>query len=105
MIENYDPNIRWGDHVYEFTFQSWEYVTTLTGYIGGNCHGFTTMESALESLADKLHTEQGEYPVIILKDLEGNECEVTLGEDELDSLDELKEMLVKVELISRTEES
>ena len=105
MIENYDPNIGWGEHVYEFTFQIWEYSTTLTGGIGGNCRGFTTIEGALENLVDDLHKQQGDYPMIVLKDSKGDECEVTLGEDSLDSLDELKEMLVKVEIISHTAES
>lgn len=109
MIEDYDPNIRWGTHKWEFTFQIWGYRLKMTHSMGGNCRGFTTLESALDSLADKLYEEQGEYPEIVLykfnrQTQEEDELLVTLGEDEKDIEDELKDMLVKVELINFEEE-
>lgn len=108
MIEEYDPNSRWGEHTWEFTFQAWKYTITLTQDIGGNCKGFTTMDSALSSLADRLYAEQGEFPELHMTEIdlgtgEENTLLYGLGED-MDIEDELKDMLVKAELINFTEE-
>ena len=105
-IKNYDPNIRRGTHVWQFTFQIWDYALSVTQSVGGNCRGFSTLESAIDSLVDKLYEEQGEYPEIVLTKFnvetqEEDHLEVTLGEDDVyDIEEELKDMLVKAELVS-----
>lgn len=106
VIKNYDPNIRRGTHVWEFTFQIWDYTLKVTQSVGGNCRGLSTLESALDSLVDKLYDEQGEYPEIFLTKFneetqEEDQLEVTLGGDDgYDIEEELKDMLVKAELVS-----
>ena len=109
MIENYDPNIRFGTHTWEFTFQMWGYILEMQYDMGGNCRGLSTIETAIDSLANKLYEDQGEYPEIVLakfnKETQMEDTlQVTLGEENMDIEDELKDMLVKVELINFKEE-
>lgn len=98
MMKNYDPNIMWGTHTIEVTLQQWEYKGKITTEIGGNCRGFSILESAKDEINQKSRSNC-KFKIIEdsfcceLKDNKGNELEI---EDELDNLDNY---IVKIEII------
>lgn len=107
MIKTYDPNIRYGTHAWEFTFQMWDYTITLTQKLSGNCRGFSTLEYALCNLADRLYEEQGEYPELQMKRINPDTLEEEILFNTLEDGDieeELNAMLVKAELVSHVED-
>lgn len=109
MVKDYNPNISWATHTWELTFQMWEYKIVFTEEIDGNCRGMDTLDAAISSLATKLHDEYGDYPEIQMKRTNPDTWEeeilfTTLGEDGIDSEDELKAMLVSAILINHVEE-
>lgn len=44
-MKNYDPNIQWGNHTVEITFQQWDYKGTIQVEMGGNISGYSVFES------------------------------------------------------------
>lgn len=107
MIKTYDPNIRWGKHTWEFTFQIWDYTITLTQELGGNCRGASTLEYALGNLAVRLYDEQGEYPELQMKRVNPDTLEEEILFNTLEDgciEEELNSMLVKAELVSHIED-
>lgn len=65
-LKNYDPNIRWAIHVVELTYMVWDYKFTAKVQVGGNTKGASILQLAIGIYADKLYTEQGDVPVMIL---------------------------------------
>lgn len=98
MMKNYDPNIKWGIHTVEITLQLWDYKGKITTEIGGNCKGFSILESAKDEINENAKSNC-KFKIIDdwfrceLKDDRGDELEV---EDELDNLDN---HIVKIEII------
>jgi hypothetical protein len=80
LINNYDPNYRYGVHTVEVTLQVDEYRKTLTYEMGGNCKGFTIFESCIDESLEQI----GFY-----NDDEDDECGCTicLTNDEGDELE------------------
>lgn len=99
IMENYDPNNRFGTHLVQLTFQQWEYKLTVEVQVGGNCKGMTILEAAVDNFFSDIYKSQGEYPMIIMKDDKGDELEGDV-EDEYD----LKNMLVEAKILSFTKE-
>ena len=98
-MKNYDPNARFGIHIVELTFQQWEYRLIVEVPVGGNCKGMSIIEHAIYNFDQHLYNEQGEYPVIVMLDEEGNELETGIEDEE-----ELKDMLVSARILSFTKE-
>ncbi|MBB6578980.1 hypothetical protein HNP33_003085 [Comamonas odontotermitis] len=103
MIENYDPNIRWGRHTYRVTLQKWNYVGAIDCEMGGNMRGFKVIEAAVSSLADDLHEARGENPTVTLVDPTGEE-KLHCQPDGENIEDWLYAMVVGVELIKHEAE-
>ena len=98
-MKNYDPNNGFGTHLVELTFQQWEYKLTVEVPVGGNCKGMSIMEYAVDRFDDQLYDDQGDCPILILKDDEGNELET-----QIEDAEELKDMLVSARILSFTKE-
>lgn len=100
MIDFYDPNNQFGKTKWRLTFKAWEYELTIEQTVGGNCKGLSTLESVIDSFLDDYYDKDSEtYKTLIFKDKEGNELEYDLSE-EYDPEEELKDLLVKSEMIS-----
>lgn len=67
----------------ELTFQVDDYVATKTATVGGNCLGFSVIESAVENVFDDLGGEDGE---LTLTRPNGDTTSVELWEFELKDL-------------------
>ena len=106
-MKNYDLNIDWGTHIVEVTIQSWEYIGHLKFKIGGNCKGLSVMKNADDlwrnedviwnDCAFKIDEDE-EWFSCELKDADGNilQCD--------DNLDNLSDMIVKIEILALQEE-
>jgi hypothetical protein len=98
LIADNNPNNEWGKHVIEVTFKQWRYEKTFTTRVGGNCHGFTIMETAIdniyESMLDENHTD---CPRFVMTSPDGREllCE----DDEMRESDWLKDMAVSCRIV------
>lgn len=100
MIDFYDPNNFFGKTKWLLTFKAWEYELTVEREVGGNCKGLTILESIIDLFLDDYYDEDSEtYKHLIFKDKEGNVLEHDLNED-YDPVEELKDLLVKAEMIS-----
>lgn len=102
MLKNYDPNFRYGVHTIEVTLQQWDYKGTVRVKIAGNCKGLSLMGDIDESIFDSFPDIESdcnfeiiadEWFVAQLKNASGDILEVE------DDLDELRKMIVKVEII------
>jgi hypothetical protein len=106
-MKNYDPNIIWGMHTIEVTFQQWGYIGHLIFKNGGNCRGKDVLDfdfecsigGEIKNDCDFRYHEEDDYFSAILKDENGNTLEVE-GKTE-----EFNQMIVKVELIDYVEEN
>lgn len=100
MIDFYDPNNSFGKTKWRLTFKAWEYELAVECEVGGNCKGLSTLEAVISLFLDGCYDEKSEtYKPLIFKDKEGNELEYSLDE-EYDPEEELKDLLVKAEMIS-----
>lgn len=92
---NYDPNLtccgNMAQQTVELTFQSWEYTTTKTVVVGGNCTGLAVIDFAINKVEEELGYDEG---VLELTDDAGNVLESELWENPLE------EMLVGARIIS-----
>ncbi len=55
MIENYDPNNRFGKHVISVTFQKWNYRKTVEVTLNGNSTGFDIFSAAVDRACEELY--------------------------------------------------
>lgn len=102
----YDPNIRWAKQTVEIVIQQWDYTATFTVEVGGNCTGFSVIESAIESIFEEQIPTRTDYddPIayVVLKNAAGDELEV---EDDDECEEEwLKNMVVSARIVKQVEE-
>lgn len=93
---NYDPNMvhcgRITKQTVRLTFGQWKARCVKEVVVGGNCTGLTVIETAIESLYDKLPDK-----TLVMEDLDDTlEC----SDDEDRGEEWLKDMLVAAEIIS-----
>lgn len=98
-MKEYNPNNCFGCHMVELTFQMWEYKLTVEVPVGGNCKGLSIIEGAIYNFDNKLYKEQGENPILVLTDENGDELETQIEDEE-----DLKDILVSARIISFTKE-
>jgi hypothetical protein len=95
-METYSP-YGFGDHTAKVTFQWDRYKLTKEVLVGGNCKGFSIIESAVDEAVDKLYEKFGEEDeTFISLDMVADDdstCECEFEDD-----DELKDAVVAVEL-------
>lgn len=99
LIHEYDPNWRWGQQEVEITLMVWGYSATHTVQIGGNCHGLTVLEAAVDELTEQLYKDIPEELSlrVLLTDPEGN---TLLCEDDDGRTNEwLKDMVVSLRIV------
>jgi hypothetical protein len=72
MIDNNNPNNEWGKHVIEIVLKQWRYQRTFTTRVGGNCHGFTIMETAIGNVYETLLDTQDDPSELVLTDDNGD---------------------------------
>lgn len=98
---NYDPNLvncgRMADQTVEITFGCWDSKITMITTVGGNCLGFTIIESAIENIYDTLNMNSDNVVYIILKDDNGDTLECSDDEDR--GSDWLKDMVISASII------
>ena len=99
-MKNYNPNYMWGTHTVKITLQQWNYKGELIVEIGGNCKGFSILESSKDSInKEETYNSNCKFQIednwfyCILKAEDGDELDV---EDELDNLEDY---IVKIEII------
>lgn len=103
-MKEYSPNYSHGKHTVEITLQSWEYKGKIIRKIGGNCKGFSILETATEIYEyDKYKSDcelkiEDDWFSCVLK----NEAGDTLEMD--DELDNLGRYITKVEIVNFEEE-
>lgn len=67
----------------ELTFQQWEYTTTKTTTVGGNCTGLDVIESAIGNIEEELGYDDGE---LILTNAAGDTLGCELWEHKLEDM-------------------
>jgi hypothetical protein len=98
IVDIYSPNFEWGKTHVEIVLQQWDHRAVEVVEVGGNCHGFGVMETAIGVLLESLPGD--ERASIILTDPEGNRLHC---EDDDDRQEEwLKDMVVSVRIIALT---
>lgn len=100
-IMNYDPNMvlcgRMAKQTVRLTFGIWEYRCTKEVVVGGNCTGLQVIETAVESLYDKLPEDEWGVKFITME----SEKENHENSDEEERGEEwLKDMLIAAEIIT-----
>ena len=99
---NYDPNMTMCGNIAKqtvrLTFGQWQYRGTMDVEIGGNCMGFSVIDSAAYAAFEKCWSEDDEIARIVLTDADGNTLSCTDYEDRCE--DWLKDMLLAAEIIS-----
>lgn len=93
-LENYDPNLtssgNMAKQTVELTFQQWQFSTTRTVTVGGNCTGLSVIETAIENVYDTLPTTGYDAVYIELTDADQGELIVEdLDERDYDWLNSL----------------
>lgn len=97
LIENNNPNNEWGKHVVEIVLKQWKYERTFVTRVGGNCHGFTILETAIDNIYDSLLDTQDEPGELVLTDENGDTLLCTDEDDRED--DWIKKMVVSCRII------
>lgn len=97
IIDDNNPNNEWGKHVIEIVLKQWKYQKTYVTRVGGNCHGFTIMETAIDNLYDDLVDTTDDPGEIALLN-EAGEKMLCLDEDDLGE-EWLKKMVVSCRII------
>ena len=116
-MENYDPNISYGDHVVRVHLQLWGYRGSVDVAVGGNCHGKEIIETAMEAISEafcegdeegfvkndinlKIESEYGsEGPFLVTAILTDDNGEALEMEEDAD---DIHKRIVGVEIISYT---
>lgn len=95
LIADNNPNNAWGKHVIEVTLKQWKYAATFTAKVGGNCHGLTLFDAAIDDIYALLSKDG--LPRLTLRDAEGKEllCE----DDESRGEEWLRRMVVACRII------
>lgn len=104
-MKDYDPNINWAIHTVEITYQQWDYTTTATVTVKGNCKGRHILDSAIQMHSDDLYEKYGDDVELILSrpSSDGSEedtlecCPSDEGANSLDSF--LEDMCVGIRII------
>ena len=105
-MKEYNPNIRWGTHTIEVTFQQYDYTGKLSYEVGGNTKGAAHFEDVADHISwaerfvennVKFETDGEWFSVTLVNEVD----EELLVEDELDFLEDL---IVGVKIISFSEE-
>jgi hypothetical protein len=97
LIADNNPNNEWGKHVIEVVVKQWRCEKTFVTRVGGNCHGFTIMETAIDNIYESLLSEDGSPPELILTDHTGRE--LLCCDDEGLEEEWLKKMVVSCRII------
>lgn len=100
-ILNYDPNLtscgNMAKQTVKLVFAQWDYRAEFTTQVGGNCTGFTVIESAIENMHDDLSEGPESLPEIILTRENGDKLYCEDEEDKVSGF--LKDMLIYAEII------
>lgn len=106
VISHYSPNLEWGKQHVEIVLRQWDYSAAHTVDIGGNCLGFSIMETAVGALFDRLANEAeggGEEGPIVRVTLTNPKGETLLCTDDDDLGEEwLGKMVVSVAIVGWT---
>ena len=96
-MKTYDPNELMGmtTQTVRLTFQVWEHQVDKVVSVGGNCSGFSVIESAVCNLFDKLDTQNRLGDLVPFIDINGCTC---FDEDEREE-EWLKDMLVSAAIV------
>lgn len=108
-MKSYDPNDARDfkyRHVFKLTFQQWGYIYEAEAEVGGNCSGFENLDSAISTVWENLPGDgtPEDYPIMTMTNPETGEALVNDGVV-LETEDDIKNMLVKAEIISLVEVS
>lgn len=97
LIADNNPNNEWGKHVIEVVVKQWKYEKTFTTKVGGNCHGLTIMETAVENIYEQLFGD-GDTAEVALIDRSGSR-ELICADEEDEGDEWLKKMVVSCRII------
>lgn len=97
LIADNNPNNAWGKHVVEVVLKQWKYHRTFVVRVGGNCHGLTVLESAIDNIYDGLWDEQDDPAEITLTSDTGEQLLCTDDDDLGDEW--IKNMVVSCRII------
>lgn len=97
IISNNNPNNEWGKHVIEVVLKQYDYQRTFLTRVGGNCHGFTIMETAIGNVYETLLDTQDKTDEIVLTNDKGDTL-LCADEDDCGE-DWIKKMVVSCRII------
>lgn len=108
-MNTYDPNIQWGRHRVEITYQQWDYTLQVFVNSLGNCKGYSVLDTAIFTHSNELSERQGDHVVLILvkKDQAGvvtDMLEASCNADDEDLEAWLMDMCVGVRIVEYVEE-
>jgi hypothetical protein len=99
---NYDPNLvlsgRMAKQLVKLTFGEWEYRKTIETVVSGNCRGLNVIDCAIENVYDHLKSDRWNNKEIVLAKEDGKE--LVCPDEEYDSYNFLKDMLIAAEIIN-----
>jgi hypothetical protein len=100
MISDYNPNIEWGKRTVEIVLMQWAYKATFTLDVGGNCTGFSVIESAVGNLYEQLLGD-ADFARVTLTNATGD---TLLCEDEEEEEEDvwLQRMVVSAQIVAWT---
>ena len=99
VIARYNPNAKWGGQMVEIVLKQWDYQLVKTILVGGNCHGLSVMDCAVNNLYEECCDGVADdgLPSITLARADGD---TLLCEDEEDcGEDWLKNMVVSLRIV------
>lgn len=100
----YDPNKTWHPQTVRLTLAQWRYKKEIEITVGGNCFGFTVMESAVSSAFDHLDIRTAFGREIAFVELVDDEGDTLLcHDDEGKEEDWFRSMIVAVEIIGQAD--
>lgn len=96
LIENNNPNNRWGKSVVEIILKQWRYEKAFTIHVGGNCRGFDVLDAAVGMVYDHI-MDTTDNAAVTLIDPEGKTllCE----DDEERGDDWIKGMVASIRIV------
>jgi hypothetical protein len=98
---NYDPNLvlsgRMAKQKVKLNFGVWDYRTTVSTVVCGNCQGLCVIDGAVDNIYESLATDGWGNKAIVLTREDGEE--LVCPDGEYDSCEFLKNMLIAAEIV------
>lgn len=97
-VKKYDSNRRDATHVIEVTFMTDGYVRTVRTEIGGNCQGFSIIQSGCDSAVEKLMDEVDAKGETVFRDKKsGNTTSIDQSSGWTE--EDFKDMIVEAKIV------